>query len=47
MIASLNQRGLLSMSAAALLLLVGATVFVVGLRTRRAGLDRVLRIGER
>jgi len=34
-------------SAAALLVLVGATVLVVGLRTRRARLDRVLRIGER
>ena len=34
-------------SAAALLLLIGATVLVIGLRTRRAGLDRVLRMGER
>jgi putative ABC transport system permease protein len=33
--------------AAGLLLLVAATVLVVGARARRAGLDRVLRIGER
>jgi putative ABC transport system permease protein len=32
--------------AAGLLVLVAATVLVVGIRTRRAGLDRVLRIGE-
>jgi putative ABC transport system permease protein len=34
-------------SAAGLLVLVAATVVVVGVRARRAGLDRVLRIGER
>ena len=34
-------------SAASLLVLVAATVVVVGVRARRAGLDRVLRIGER
>jgi ABC-type antimicrobial peptide transport system permease subunit len=33
--------------AAGLLALVAATVLVVGARARRAGLDRVLRIGER
>jgi putative ABC transport system permease protein len=33
--------------AAGLLVLVAATVLVVGVRARRAGLDRVLRIGER
>ena len=33
--------------AAGLLFLVAATVLVVGARARRAGLDRVLRIGER
>ena len=33
--------------AAGLLVLVAATVLVVGARARRAGLDRVLRIGER
>ena len=36
-----------AVSAAALLLLIGATVLVIGLRARRSGLDRVLRIGER
>ena len=34
-------------SAAAVLLLVAVSVVLVGARTRRAGLDRVLRIGER
>jgi putative ABC transport system permease protein len=34
-------------AAAGLVVLVLATVLVVGARTRRAGLDRVLRIGER
>ncbi|MGH3144030.1 MAG: hypothetical protein ACRDO9_13010, partial [Gaiellales bacterium] len=33
--------------AAGLLVLVAATVLVVGARARRAGLGRVLRIGER
>jgi putative ABC transport system permease protein len=33
--------------AAGLLVLVALTVLIVGVRTRRAGLDRVLRIGER
>jgi putative ABC transport system permease protein len=36
-----------AVSAAAVLLLIGATVLVIGFRTRRAGLDRVLRMGER
>ena len=36
-----------AVSAVALLLLIGATVLVIGLRTRQAGLDRVLRMGER
>jgi len=34
-------------SAVGLLVLVVATVLIVGVRGRRAGLDRVLRIGER
>ena len=36
-----------AVSVVGLLVLVAATVLVVGARTRRAGLSRVLRIGER
>jgi putative ABC transport system permease protein len=35
------------LAAAGILVLVAATVTVVGVRVRRAGLDSVLRIGER
>lgn len=37
----------LALLAAGLLVLVGALALLVGIRTRRANLDRVLRIGER
>jgi putative ABC transport system permease protein len=39
--------GVVAAIAAGLVVLVGATVLLVGVRARRARLDRVLRIGER